>query len=60
MWRFLFAVFLVVACATGAAADSFEDALSAYKRGDYTLAARLLDSIAEQGHAGAQLILGVM
>ena len=35
MRRFLFAVFMVVAGATGAAADSFEDGLSAYERGDY-------------------------
>ena len=43
--RILFAVFLVVACATGAAADTYEDAVS---------------KAAEQGHAGAQNELGVM
>ena len=60
MWRFLFAVFLVVSCATGAAADSFEDAASAHERGDYTLAARLFRPLAEQGNALAQSNLGAM
>ena len=54
MRRILFAVILVVACATVAAADSYEDAVSAYNRGDYALAARLLRPLAEQGNASAQ------
>ena len=60
MRRILFAVFLVVACATGAAAGPREDAESAYQRGDYALAARLIHSLAEQGNATAQFNLGVL
>lgn len=60
MRRFLFAVFLVMACATSVAAGPREDAISAYDRGDYTLAARLIRSLAEQGDALAQGTLGVM
>ena len=56
----LFAVFLVVACATGSAADSYDDAVSAYDRGDYMRAAQLLRSLAEQGDAEAQSKLGLM
>ena len=59
MRRFLFAVILVVACATGAAAGPAEDADSAHQRGDYTLAAELLRSRAEQGNAQAQFNLGL-
>jgi TPR repeat protein len=57
---FLIAVFLVVTCATGAAADPAEDAISAYRRGDYAVAARLFLHLAEQDHADAQSNLGVM
>ena len=60
MRRILFAVFLVVACATVAAADSNEEAKSAYGRGDYALAAQLFRSRAEQGDARAQNNLGGM
>ena len=60
MWRILSAVVFVVACATVAAADSFEDADSAIQRGDYTWAARLFRSLAEQGNAPAQFNLGGM
>ena len=60
MRRLLFAVFLVVACATVAAADSYTDAVSAVIRDDYALAARLFHPLAEQGHAGAQCFLGVL
>ena len=60
MWRFLFAVILVVACATVAAADTFDEADSAYKRGDYALAVQLFRHLAEKGDAQAQSNLGVM
>ena len=60
MRRILFAVILVVACATVAAAGPREDADSALQRGDYTLAARLLRPLAEQGDASAQFNLGLM
>ena len=60
MRRFLFAVFLVVAHATVAAADSIEEAEFVYDRGDYTQAARLFRPLAEQGSASAQFNLGMM
>ena len=60
MRRILFAVFLVVACATVAAADSFEVAVAANKRGDYPQAARLFRPLAEQGDARAQAGLAAM
>ena len=60
MRRFFFTVFLVVACATVAAADSYEDALSAFMRKDFALAAQLFRPLAEQGNARAQYNLGLM
>ena len=60
MRRVFFAVLLIVACATGAAADSIEEAEFAYDRGDYTRAARLFRPLAEQGLASAQNNLGGM
>ena len=54
----LFAVILFVTCATGAAADSFEDAVSALQVGDSALAARLFRPLAEQGEPQAQIKLG--
>jgi len=60
MQRAFFAIFLVVACATVAAADSFEDGFSTYGRGDFMLAARLYFPLAEQGDASAQVGLGAM
>jgi len=58
MRRALFAVILVLTYATGAAADSFEDALSALQRGDSALAAQLFRPLAEQGNPQAQINLG--
>jgi len=60
MRSFFFAVFLVMACGTGAAADSYEDALPALQRGDSKLAAGLLRPFAKQGDAQAQIKLGWM
>ena len=60
MRRVFFVVFLVVACETVAAADSYEDALAAFMRKDYTVAARLFRPIAEQGNAKAQYNLGLI
>ena len=48
----------VVACATVAEADSFDDALSAVSHEDYALAARLLGPLAKKGHSDAQTLLG--
>lgn len=58
MRRVLLVVLLVVACAIGAAADSYEDAVSAYDRGDYTRAGQLHRPLAEQRHAARRAILG--
>ena len=56
MRRFLIAVFLVMACATGAVAGPTKDADSAYQLKDYMRAAQLYRPLAEQGRAN----LGVM
>jgi len=56
----LFAVILAATCATGAAADSFDEARLAYDRGDYIEAAQLIRPLAEQGDAQAQIKLGWM
>lgn len=57
----------VVALAAGLAvaadirfAASFDDAFSAYSRGDYETAIRLFRPLAEEGNAGAQANLGFM
>jgi len=60
MRRLLFGVFLVVACATVAAAGPWEDAVSAYRSRDYAMAAQLFRSLAKQGHARAQNNLGML
>ena len=60
MRRILFAFFLVVACATGAAAESYENAVAALGRRDFTLAAQLFRPLAEQGDLQAQVSLGRM
>ena len=60
MRRFLFTVILVMTCTTVAAADSYEDAVSALGRKDFTLAVRLFRPLAEQGNLQAQVSLGRM
>src|SRR6185295_14898707 len=60
MRHILFVVVWVLGCATGAAADSIEEAKSAYDRGDYPVAVSLFSPLAEQGLAPAQFNLGVM
>ena len=66
MWRSVFAMLVVLACASGGrpefvvAAQSIEEAEFAYERGDYTQAARLFSPFAEQGVASAQFYLGLM
>ena len=66
MWRSVFAMLLVLVCASGVvpgfviAAPSLEEAEFAYERGDYTQAARLFSPLAEQGVASAQFYLGLM
>jgi len=49
-----------MACATAAAADSYEDAVSALLHGDNTRAVRLFRPLAEQGFARAQSHLAEM
>ena len=56
----IIAVLLLAALAGTAVAGPFEDAVSAYKRGDYMTALREFRVLAEQGHGGAQLYLGYM
>ena len=60
MRRIFFAMILAVACATSAAADTYEDAVSTYDRGDFALAARLFRPLAEQGNEWAQYHLAGM
>jgi len=43
-----------------AIAGPWEDANKAYAAGNFKLALRLFKSLAEQGHAGAQLNLGII
>ena len=63
LWRHVMAMILVVVplsmTSTAAAGDS-EDALEAYRNGDYAVAHRLLLPLAEQGDAVAQVNLGNM
>ncbi|MBM3483737.1 MAG: SEL1-like repeat protein [Alphaproteobacteria bacterium] len=60
MNRLLLALIMLFALATPAAADDWEDAVAAYKRGDYTTALRLFKPFAEQGGGIAQWSLGYM
>jgi hypothetical protein len=62
MRSFFIVVFLVIVCATNAAAGSAADAdlNAAYMAGDYALVARILRPLAEQGDAKAQFELGSM
>ncbi len=61
MLRASLASWLIIAMLTGtAAAGPFDDAASAYGRGDYAAAMRLLRPLADQGDARAQNYLGVM
>ena len=58
----LFAAVLMVGplCVTNVRAGPLEDGIAAYKAGDYGVAMELWRPLAEQGHADAQLSLGVM
>ena len=53
-------VILVLCFVSPVAAGAFEDAAAARGRGDYVIALRLYHSLAEQGEAVAQAVLGVM
>jgi uncharacterized protein len=54
------ALTLAVCLAGSVAAGTFEDGFAAFKMGDYATALRLVSPLAEQGHASAQALLGVM
>jgi Sel1 repeat-containing protein len=54
------AVVLSLGLAAPLAAEPFEDALDAYRRGDYATAIRLWRPLADQGNAYAQFNLGFM
>ena len=56
----IIAVLLLTALAGTAVAGPFEDANSAFERGDYATVLRLLRPLAEQGHSDAQYSLGIM
>ncbi len=56
----IIAVLLLAGLAGTAVAGPFEDAVSAYKRGDYATARREFRVFAEQGLAEAQNNLGTM
>jgi hypothetical protein len=56
----LIAFLLSIPLANSAFGGQFEDAKSAYNRGDYATAYRLIKPMAEQGHAEAQYNLGGM
>ena len=57
---FLTSSLVLVAIASATVAGSLEDATTAYQRGDYETARRLLRPLAEQGDAAAQSKLGEM
>ena len=61
-WRFVAAMLLLLALAGAppAMAQTFQEAVAAYERGDYVVALRGFRIYAKQGHASAQNNLGVM
>jgi TPR repeat protein len=58
--KLLQAVVMLVAIGGAATAGPFEDAVAAYRRGDYATALRLWYLLAEKGDADAQFQLGIM
>src|SRR6267378_491495 len=56
----LAAIVLVLHFAAPVAAGTFEDAVDAYRRGDYFTALRLIRPLANDGEAAAQFNLGLM
>jgi hypothetical protein len=55
--RILAGLIVAVVMGGAAVAGPFEDAVAAYKHGDYATALRLLRPLAEQGNARAQFNL---
>jgi TPR repeat protein len=60
MWRAALALLVALSLSGPAAAGPFEDGVAAYATGDYATAVSLWRPLAEQGHAEAQISLGVM
>ena len=54
------ALIFAVSFAGSVAAGPFEDAVAAYRKGDYARASRLLRPLAEQGNADAQARLAFL
>jgi hypothetical protein len=58
--RFLAATILILIFAAPVAAGPYEDAIAAYNSGDYAIAVRRLEPLAERGDGAAQYKLGFM
>ena len=58
--RLCAAAVLSLSLVAPAVADSFDDALAAFDKGDYATALRLFRPFAEQGRASVQYNLGAM
>jgi len=56
----LFVATILLLCSSVARADSLEDGVEAYNKGNYAQALKLLRPLASQGDAGAQSVLGAM
>ena len=60
MKLFLTTLLLAITLSLSVQADDFDDALAAYKKGDYKTALKLWKPLAEQGAAKAQVALGAI
>ncbi len=60
MWRAALALLVTLSLSVPAAAGPYENGVAAYATGDYATAVSLWTPLAEQGHAEAQISLGVM
>jgi uncharacterized protein len=58
--KFLSAIFVYLLLSLSAHADDFDDAIAAYKKGDYKTAVKLWKPLAEKGDVGAQAVLGAL
>ena len=54
------AILLMLSLAAPVAAGPLEDGYSAYTRGDFATAMRLMRPLADQGHITAQTVVGLM
>src|ERR671911_299542 len=63
-WLFFSSLLLAILCLLGtasvAAANTFDDALAVYERGDYVQAMKLFRQLAEKGHQWAQRRVGLI